>query len=170
MADVIELVLGGALISALIWSARRATAKPRFVLIVAITLLLIVCWGYIIHPAVDTLGPDNAWYNTSPMRELIVFGLMIAGMVARYFHQAIDRRREKIAALKLAGDDSAIPGIDFDFWEFSYPFFVSVITYGALLSQIGDASLTISTTTLSFQFGFFWQTLLSNSSPTSNVA
>jgi hypothetical protein len=47
-----------------------------------------------------------------------------------------------------------------DPWDFSRPFLVSVATFGGLLSQIGDRRLDWATLALSFQTGFFWQTLL----------
>jgi len=36
----------------------------------------------------------------------------------------------------------------------------SFVTYGALLAQIGDSMITLANATLSFQTGFFWQTIL----------
>lgn len=38
--------------------------------------------------------------------------------------------------------------------------FVSVVTFGALVTQLKDHTLSVSNATLSFQTGFFWQTIL----------
>jgi hypothetical protein len=85
---------------------------------------------------------------------------MILGMMSRYLTKAIDVRRERIQELEQAGAPFKKPGIDFDAWEFSYPFFVSVITYGLLMSQMERDDITVPNIALSFQTGFFWQTIL----------
>lgn len=85
---------------------------------------------------------------------------MLLGMVARYFTQAIELRRAKIERLSNDGKPFDKPKLEFDAWEFAYPFFISMITYGALAAQMDDAKLKIATITLCFQCGFFWQTIL----------
>jgi hypothetical protein len=111
---------------------------------------------------VETLGDETRVWNETPFRELILFALMIVGMAARYMTHAIELRRERIKELskEQGGIRGRKPKLEFDAWEFSYPLFVSVVTFGALLSQIGDSFLTLANTILSFQTGFFWQTVL----------
>ena len=41
-----------------------------------------------------------------------------------------------------------------------YPFLVSFITFGAVMSQIGSTALSLSSLNFAFQNGFFWQTLM----------
>jgi hypothetical protein len=36
----------------------------------------------------------------------------------------------------------------------------SVMTFGALLTQVGESRLTVAVIVLAFQAGFFWQTIL----------
>ncbi len=81
-------------------------------------------------------------------------------MIARYMTNAIEVRREKISALQKQGGAYSTPSLAFDIWEFSYPLFVSVVTFGGLLSQLKDHTLSLANAVLSFQTGFFWQTIL----------
>jgi hypothetical protein len=106
----------------------------------------------------EFLGEGDAWYERSPMKEAIAFSLMLLGMTARYFTKAIEERRAKYTA-----DPTKKHSIRFDFWEFSYPLFVSVITFGVLLQQLGSEELNLANLVLSFQTGFFWQTILGRS-------
>jgi hypothetical protein len=106
------------------------------------------------------LGSQQKWYEHSPYLELLFFALMLAGMSARYITKAIESRRDKIAELQKQGGRFKKPRLEFDMWEFSYPLFISVVTYGALLTQLKDHTLSAGNAILSFQNGFFWQTIL----------
>ena len=59
-----------------------------------------------------------------------------------------DRTRILVAQVMLKK-----PSIEFDAWEFSYPLFVSVITFGTLLSQLEGNVLNVANIVLSFQTG-----------------
>ena len=85
---------------------------------------------------------------------------MLLGMAARYFSYLIEQRRDEIQRLRAQNADSRGVKIRFDIWEFSYPLFFSVVTFGSLLTQVGDNGFTVANTVLSFQTGFFWQTLI----------
>ena len=52
--------------------------------------------------------------------------------------------------------------MEWDRWEFVYPLLVSVITFGALLGQLEDTVANLPNLILSFQTGFFWQTILAD--------
>ena len=109
---------------------------------------------------------SDVWYDKSPWVELLFFIFMILGMSARYFSKAIETRREKIDNFKKINPNSDVhykPNIEFDFWEFSYPFFFSFITFGLLLKSINSYEINISNTALCFQTGFFWQTIIKSS-------
>lgn len=110
---------------------------------------------------VATLGVKSSWYDESPAKELLYFGVMLLGMMARYLTKAIETRREKIEELRRLNTDFKKPSIEFDAWEFAYPFFISFITFGLLMSQMEKDTVNIPNIALSFQTGFFWQTILS---------
>jgi hypothetical protein len=118
-------------------------------------LALIAVIAFAISPSQGFLS-DERWYDRTPYREILLFLLMLAGMIARYFTRLIEERRNQIATTT----SRKKPRLDFDLWEFSYPLFISVITFGVLMAQIGDESLSLADVTLSFQTGFFWQTVL----------
>ena len=158
--NIIGFVMSGILISGLVWFLQRHSWKVWIrglcCLITLVALLAVV--SFEVGPS--TLGGGSTWYENSPYVEIVLFTLMVAGMVARYITKAIEARREKLLELQKQGGSFTKPGLEFDAWEFSYPLFVSVVTYGALLSQLKDHSLSAANATLSFQTGFFWQTLL----------
>jgi len=91
---------------------------------------------------------------------------MVLGMMVRYFAYAIEQRRDRIAELRRTSQADPQVRLQFDLWEFSYPLLFSVVTFGGLLGQVKDGDLTVANVMLSFQSGFFWQTLLKKSAPT----
>jgi uncharacterized membrane protein YhdT len=101
------------------------------------------------------LGPER-WFNVSPIRETLLFVLMVFGMVARVVSEAIERQRNTAGV-------AVTPQVSR--WDFVYPLLVSVPTFGALLSQTSGDTLTTPIVVLSFQTGFFWQTVLKAAKP-----
>jgi len=158
--NLLTFLVSGTLVSLLIWFVQRGGWNLWARILCILTTLAALAIFIFLQAGPPTLGGEQHWYETSPYLEMLFFALMLLGMSARYITKAIEVRREKIAALAKNGAASAKPGLEFDFWEFSYPLFVSVVTYGALLSQLKDHSLSIANATLSFQTGFFWQTVL----------
>ena len=144
----------------LFWFLQRRRWKPWVRALCFLTILFLLLTFVYFQEGPSTLGGPGKWYETSPYVEALFFVVMLAGMIARYITKAIEIRREKIAELQREGGNFTKPMLEFDAWEFSYPLFVSVVTYGALLSQLKDHSFSIGNATLSFQTGFFWQTLL----------
>ncbi len=96
------------------------------------------------------LGGER-WFNISPSRELLLFAAMLLGMIARVLSIEIEKWRAN--RLRTSG-----PQINR--WDLVYPMLVSIPTFGALLSQTNAESLTLQALILSFQNGFFWQTIL----------
>jgi hypothetical protein len=110
-----------------------------------------------------TLG-ERRWYQESPAAECLLFVAMLFGMAASYLTKQIERRRIRIEEKRKLSDVSVTP-LEFDLWEFSYPMLVSVITFGAILQNIGEKPIDLASMILSFQTGFFWQTVLARSAP-----
>jgi DMSO reductase anchor subunit len=114
--------------------------------------LLVLAFFIFSHQHVSTMGPNHT-FQASPLKELIFFAAMILGMVAKYFWDLIEERR------KTTPDDrSGRRPLHFDTWEFIQPLLVSGIVFAALLSMLKE--LTLPSVLLSFQNGFFWQTVL----------
>jgi hypothetical protein len=142
----------------LILATRRIS--PALKLIAVFILVGVTLIGtYIAQPPV-TLDGNEKWYSSTPYREALLFLLMLCGMAARYLSRTIEDRRIKVIAAAKTGDHKRV-GLDFDLWEFVYPMLVSVISFGALLNQLESDRLTLASVIMSFQTGFFWQTILS---------
>jgi small-conductance mechanosensitive channel len=139
----------------------RRSALFGIALIIVVAALL--AWTSGVRRVPDTLG-SNDWLQQSPTSELLLFGTMLVGMVASYFTKQIEQRRTRIEEKRRTGDVSPT-SLEFDFWEFSYPMLVSVITFGAILESVGGKPVMLSSVILSFQTGFFWQTVLARSTP-----
>lgn len=151
----------GLVLALMIWIVQRKTINLIFRILIPMVIFLILFLVFYLFKPVF-LG-DEVWYNQTPYIETIFFFLMLFGMASRYLTKSIEDRREKI--LRSKEKNKSIQEIqaiklEFDLWEFSYPFFFSVITFGLLLKQIDIAEITTSNVILSFQTGFFWQTVL----------
>ena len=129
---------------------------------VAVAGVFIALLAGLLITNVVTLGADQPaqWYERTPAREVLFLVFMLLGIAARSLSKAIEERRAQITRLRESGGPLAKPKLEMDVWEFAYPMLFAVITYGALLGQIGASAVTFQTMVLSFQNGFFWQTLL----------
>jgi hypothetical protein len=157
----LSIIIIGTLVSIFIWvlQRRKWSWKLRLFMCVGLIVCLVISLYIFSAPVVSPLGKDS-WYNRSPYLEIIFFICMAAGMAFRYITHAIEERRKKIIKLKKESRKVKKPELEFDIWEFSYPFFFSVVTFGLLLKQVEVEEITISNIILSFQSGFFWQTIL----------
>lgn len=116
--------------------------------------LLALAVTVIVAVLLSSSGPvqlgNEWWFNTSPYRELILFALMLVGMAARVLSLAIEQRKT----------ENEPAGLRVNRWDFIYPMLFAVPTFGALLSQLNAETMTLPNIVLSFQTGFFWQTIL----------
>jgi hypothetical protein len=131
----------------------------KTVVMLCLSVVLAVSVFIFIEPA--TLGASQ-WFQQSPWWELLLFLVMLAGMMCRYITAAIEERRDRLRT----STNKRRVRIRFDPWEFSYPLFVSVITFGGVLSAISAKEVSLQNVILSFQTGFFWQTILASRVPT----
>jgi hypothetical protein len=145
---VIGLVLTGFLS---IITRRRLSRTVRIVTIIGMAAAVYGLTA-IEHPL--HLGEEIAWYQISPYREIVLFVFMVLGMLARVLSAAIEERRSQVR------QGNAAPALRLDIWESAYPLLFSVMTFGALLTQVGESKLTVAVIVLAFQTGFFWQTII----------
>lgn len=157
-------LIGASICLAVFFAERRRWPRARRAVLAGLAILigLVVVWYSAVSQG-KFLGPER-WYSSSPYREIIFFLLMMLGMAARYLTGVIEERRERIRSLVHEGRDVSNIKPRFDAWEFVYPMLFSVVTYGGLITQIGDG-LTTANVVLCFQTGFFWQTVLKRESP-----
>jgi hypothetical protein len=106
------------------------------------------------------LGPESSVFDLIDWKLVIAYGFMLIGMAAGYFNKLINDRGAKISEMKQKGIDGALPGIEFDAWDFVQPVLVSVITFGAILTKLQVIDV-VNAILLGFETGFFWQTVMS---------
>ena len=166
----IQFVVYGLLFAAVCWLVREiivaATRGTKGILtpivgLIGVLLLMGIYIYFTYFP--KTLG-ERRWFQETPVAEIILFVFMLLGMCASYVTKQIDKRRVRIEERRKAGDQAYVP-LEFDLWEFTYPMLVSVITFGAVLQTFGEKLLDIPALILSFQTGFFWQTVLARAAP-----
>ena len=158
------IIVLGVFVALSIWiiQTTRFGWKTKAIALIVLSLVFIG-FASLIQP--ESFLGNTAWYNRTPYKEICFLVLMLLGMVVRYFAYAIEQRRDRIAQLRKGGEPDSKLSLQFDVWEFSYPLLFSVVTFGGLLGQVKDGNLTVANVMLSFQSGFFWQTLLKKSAP-----
>jgi len=160
----LTFVVLGLLASALVWLLQRRR-WPFWLRLPAAAFALAALAIAMFVAGENTFLGEVAWYDETPAREVILFLLMLAGMAARSLSVAIEERRQEAMKLGTAGQPVASVPLRIDVWELFYPMLFSVITFGALLSQVGDGTLNVAAVVLAFQTGFFWQTVIKEHGP-----
>ena len=125
--------------------------------------------GFSLLPDSRTLGPEKWWQQGFVVRS-ILFVALISGMMVRCLTRAIEERRERVSKWRQTGSRGRRPGVEIDGWEFAYPLLLSAITFAALLPQLKSDGITTENFLLSFQTGFFWQTLMAVKATPSGAA
>jgi len=93
-------------------------------------------------------GSDSTTQNVAPWVGFVYFASMVLGMFAHTTWDAVTKRK--------AGKDPI-----FDKWLYMRPALVAPIIFIGVLKLVGGASFDFAALLLSFQNGFFWQTVLS---------
>jgi len=151
-------IIIGSLLSLFIWIFQNKFSYLTKSIFSSILLFFLTL--FIFFNIENTFLSEEEWYNQNIVREVILFVVMLMGMSARYITKLIEQRQEKIQSLKKKKEVFDKPKLEFDIWEFSYPMFISVITFGLLLKHLESNSITTTNIVISFQNGFFWQALL----------
>jgi hypothetical protein len=118
------------------------------VALIAMVFMLLILW----HDDVILRG-SRSWWRTSPFKEILLFAAMVGGMSAKYLWDLIEVRRSKMKTLK----GQNVP-LGFDGWDFFQPLLVAGIVFSGVLATLKE--MDAPTVLLSFQNGFFWQTVL----------
>lgn len=171
----------GLLLIGMVYVIRRETwTLPVRSIIGVILMILFILIAYLDKSQIFL--DNQPFYNQNPYRNLIFYALMLFGMFSAYLRKSIEERRIKVSMLeeekkreqkkqKKDGEKDRVtsteeslkkPSIEFDRWEIIYPLLFSIPTFGALYELIKPANgdyLTVANVVISFQTGFFWQTL-----------
>ena len=158
---ILSFILLCSILSVYLWFSEKKKLQLLFRSIGLILILLIFgISGYSLQD-IDYLGEDK-WYNLSPYRAIILFFIMAIGMIASVLNKAISEHKKKIVQTKSAGSKYTRQIFKVDRWDVFQPFLISFLTFSGLLTQVGNQNLNLTTITLAFQTGFFWQTVLKN--------
>lgn len=160
----LKIALWGTLLTSKASAATNSKDLSFSKILLSILLVLTgVVFGIFTFWSSDVFLSESSWYERSPYRELMILGLMMMGMASRILSVAIEERKAKISNLR---PEEKRPGIQLDKWDFIYPLLSSIICFGVILEAVGDQILTLTTIMLSFQNGFFWQTVINTVKPT----
>jgi hypothetical protein len=124
----------------------------------AVTTVVVGLFYIVSEPS--SLGHNSfviARLNESPLKELVLFLIMLLGMLARMLSLAIEQHQSAKAAGRRINPKL---GLKLDRWDFIYPTLFAVPTFCGLLSQLPSQALSLAVLALAFQNGFFWQTIL----------
>ena len=131
---------------------RRKTTLLKKMIGVIVFLVIYMGFFYFVY-GVDTLSGD-VWYKDSPFKEIILFIIMSIGMIFSVINKAIDNRPSKNKGGEYSNK------IYIEKYSLLKPFLFSVMVFGALMTQVGEQGLALSTITMAFQTGFFWPAVL----------
>jgi len=143
MAYVILSLLGliAVLCVRLVW-------RPNTQIIFILTVITI---GFAFYLFIDTfffrdIDTIHKGFNLKalPWFEVILYFVMLLGMAAKYFYDAI-------------GEGSTL---NFQKWQLIKPMLVSPIVFAAIYGMFAEESSRVLLLTFSFQNGFFWKTVL----------
>ena len=155
----ISFMIVGSIAAIAGWLIPKRIRHPIRLPLSAVLIMIIAATGFFLFAGPTTLGPKH-WWQISPWPETCLYIIMIFGTAARWITKSIEDRRVRLVQWRKAGSIGRQPKIEFDKWELLYPLLISIITFGVLLSQIKNHELTIENVIISFQTGFFWQTLI----------
>ena len=124
---------------------------------VSLVVILFIVVGLTEWSSDWLLRADLSWYETSPYKEGVALFFMIAGMAGKYVFDVIEKRRKRKA------EGHNVADIEFDQWDFFQPYIVAFAVFGLFWKSYGYEALDVGWLVISFQNGFFWQTILGKS-------
>ncbi|MEW6607596.1 MAG: hypothetical protein AB1414_09095 [bacterium] len=131
-----------------VWVVRPGWSKKAqiaFILAsIAGGLVLFLCADFFRAQDVSKRGISSFWAQI-PWLEISLYLLMLIGMAAKYFFDAIGEEGKKI---------------EFNKWQLFRPMLVSPIVFLVVYGSIGENTPLLVNLIFAFQNGFFWQTVL----------
>lgn len=144
MAYIVLSVIG--LVSVLLlrsgWNGKKQASF--FLLILVIGLILYGVINLIRLQTGDVPKGATSVLSTIPWLEIGLYFVMLIGMAAKYFYDAIGEGNK----------------IQFQKWQFIKPILISPLVFGTIYSGLGEQTAKLLLLIFSFQNGFFWQTVL----------
>ncbi|MEW6608833.1 MAG: hypothetical protein AB1414_15545 [bacterium] len=133
-----------------VWVVRAQWSKKGQIIFLLTTLIgglvLFICADFfLLQPPDVTQRGVSSFLAQIPWLEISLYLLMLSGMAAKYFFDAIGEEGKKIELSK---------------WQLFRPMLVSPIVFGVVYASIGESTPVIVNLIFAFQNGFFWQTVL----------
>lgn len=101
-----------------------------------------------------TRGEEEMWYENAPWKHLILFACMLLGMITNYLFEYVQARIKA----KEAGSQTQMPGF---IWEkLVLPLIIAGLVFGYFWGQHGNETIGFTVAFISYQNGYFWQTVL----------
>jgi len=153
---VAALILGIPIIAAAgVLQARRFTVLIKAGLVI-LCIIVLLALSWMLHPSTP-MAPDK-WWDRNPLRHLVFYVLMMLGIFGSILNKAIEERRNQASKLDSANESAKIP-LRLDGWDFVRGALLSWLTYAAVISQIGNGSVSFPTVLIAVQTGFVWETI-----------
>ena len=153
--DVLEFVCLAALTLFVFSLLARQHPKPARAAVAVLALAVLAAGMFMGAFQYPNERSGGNWLDKPAVGQTILFIFMMTGMMCKNLFDLIERRKDR---LKEGFSNSKKPGLDFDFWNFVQPLLVASIVFGAVLGA--DLHLGLPGLLLSFQNGFFWQSIL----------
>lgn len=144
MAYIALSIIG---VLAVIAVRQRWKLKKQLVFILSVLLLGLVaylCADLFFLESNDVISKGAGSETSIPWLEMALYFIMIVGMVAKYFYDAVGQGSK----------------VDFQKWQFLKPILVSPIVFAAIYGGAGEDASLMLLLIFAFQNGFFWQTVL----------
>ncbi len=121
-------------------------------------LLLLVFLGVfsfmILIPGPPTRGPEDHWYEIAPWKHFILFVSMVLGMITNYLFEYVQAR------VKAKESDGQTQMPKFIWEKLVLPLIIAGMVFGYFWGQHGTEAMGFTVGFISYQNGYFWQTIL----------
>ncbi|MBN2092727.1 hypothetical protein JW964_24105 [candidate division KSB1 bacterium] len=131
--------------------------KFHWALRILLLFFLVILSGFFLLAfdiAPPVRGEEECWHQIAPWKHIILLIVMLLGMITNYFFEFLQAR---IKAKESAGQ-AKLPKF---IWEkLVLPLLIAGILFGYFWGQHGKEPMGLAIIFISYQNGFFWQTIL----------
>ena len=106
---------------------------------------------FVLKPDYLIIKGEENFLSKIPWLEIGLYFIMLLGMASKYLFDAIGEKKRK--------------KIKFNKWQFTKPFLVSPMIFGAVYAMIPETTSAFLLLIFAYQNGFFWHTVLYKAVP-----
>jgi len=148
------LLWGIALIILLLTFILTQESNVIIKIVLLLLLAVLVSIAFLIWAGPPVRSPDQSWYEIAPWRQILLITTTLFGMVSNYlleYFQARIKAKESKGKVKMP---------KFVWEKIALPFIIAILVFGYFWEQHGKEPMNFAIMLISFQNGFFWQTVL----------